>query len=352
VDGAMLEIAGEDAALDSLFLPFRSGALPWPAAGEVRFLRARNGAGLTPPAGATLSCEQGFKPQADALQRQGVTVSIDDRPPYRLVLLLPPRQRDEARALYARALRIAAPGALVVASLPNNEGARSAEDDLHRLAGNGQSLSKNKCRVFWSVADATKLDEALCAQWAAGDAPQPIAEGRFLSRPGLFAWDRLDAASQLLVEHLPPDLSGHGADLGAGYGYLSAELCARCVGVTALDLFEADARALELARINLATASTRVTLGFHWHDVSTGLPGRYDFIVSNPPFHVGRLDVPGLGRAFITAAARALLPGGRLLLVANRHLPYEDLLGASFAQVRRVAVRDGFKLIEAIKGKA
>ncbi len=351
MDGAMLAIAGEDAALDTLFLPFRTGALPWPATGEVRFLRARAGTGLVPPFGASLSCAQGFKPQADALLRQGLAVSVDDHPPYPMVLLLPPRQRDEARALYARALRIAAPGALVVASLPNNEGARSAEDDLHRLAGNGQSQSKNKCRVFWSVVDPAKTDAALAASWAAGDAPQPIADGRFLSRPGLFAWDRLDAASQLLVEHLPADLRGHGADLGAGYGYLSAEICARCVGVTALDLFEAEARALDLARINLASASARVALGFHWHDVSTGLPGRYDFIVSNPPFHIGRLDVPGLGRAFITAAARALVPGGRLLLVANRHLPYEDLLGASFAQLRRVAMRDGFKLIEATKGK-
>jgi 16S rRNA (guanine1207-N2)-methyltransferase len=35
--------------------------------------------------------------------------------------------------------------------------------------------------------------------------------------------------------------------------------------------------------------------------------------------------------------------------VANRHLPYEDVLGAHFASVRTVAQAQGFKVIEAIK---
>ena len=118
------------------------------------------------------------------------------------------------------------------------------------------------------------------------------------------------------------------------------------------DLYEADHGALELARLNLARpdhANPGVQLGFHWHDVSSGLPGRYNFIVTNPPFHQGREDLPELGRAFIAAAAQALLPGGRLWLVANRHLPYEAALASGFKKVRVVEMRDGFKVIEAVK---
>ena len=140
-----------------------------------------------------------------------------------------------------------------------------------------------------------------------------------------------------------------GADLGAGYGYLSAEVLARNPGVHALDLYEADARALALARENLGTPAG-VELGFHWHDVAAGLPRRgYDFIVSNPPFHSGRADEPALGRAFIAAAAGALRPGGRLFLVANRHLPYEAELAARFAAVRVLAQEGGFKVVEATR---
>jgi 16S rRNA (guanine1207-N2)-methyltransferase len=116
--------------------------------------------------------------------------------------------------------------------------------------------------------------------------------------------------------------------------------------VTALDLYEAEARALELARVNLAPFAQRATLAFHWHDVTSGLLQPVDFIVTNPPFHgLGQADRPDLGRAFIAAAARALRPGGRLLLVANRHLPYESELGTQFGDVRILAQQQGFKLV-------
>jgi 16S rRNA (guanine1207-N2)-methyltransferase len=193
------------------------------------------------------------------------------------------------------------------------------------------------------------LDRAQLQQWRSLDAPRAIADGRFRSRPGLFAWDRIDAGSALLAEHLPHDLRGRAADLGAGYGFLSTELLAKNPGIVALDLYEAEARALELARGNLAAHAARVELAFHWHDVAQGLLARYDAIVSNPPFHVGRADLPELGRAFILAAAAALRPGGRFWLVANRHLAYEAALAQHFAQVRTVAMRDGFKVIEAVK---
>jgi 16S rRNA (guanine1207-N2)-methyltransferase len=119
--------------------------------------------------------------------------------------------------------------------------------------------------------------------------------------------------------------------------------------VAALDLYEADARALQLARDNLAAWGAGVPLQFHWHDVAAGLPRRYDAIVCNPPFHAqGAGERVDLGRAFIVAAAAALSPGGRLWLVANRHLPYEAVLDASFGSTRVVAQHDGFKVIEAI----
>ncbi|KAF1709648.1 class I SAM-dependent methyltransferase [Pseudoxanthomonas sacheonensis] len=326
--------------------------LAWPT-GEVLFLRAREGWAMRQFPLAQLVCEQSYKPFADELERGGLRViadasSSDAR--YPLVLVLPPRQREEARALFARALSLCAPNGVVVASITNNEGAKSGEADLKQLAGLGGSLTKNHCRVFWSKPVDGSHDAALFAKWRELDAPRPIMGGRFRSRPGVFAWDRIDPASALLVEHLPTDLAGKGADLGAGYGYLSAEILARGSKVVALDLYEAEARALELAKQNLVAFEDKTKLGYRWHDVTTGVPEQYDFIVSNPPFHTqSRADRPDVGRRFIAVAAEALKPGERLFLVANRHLPYEAVLNASFGQVRVAGERDGFKVIEAIK---
>ena len=347
-----------DAALETLWLPFVNGALTWPQAGGALFLRARDGWPLHQRALPGLVCEQSFKPEADALQRSGFTLlDADDTTRFPLVLVLPPRQRDEARALMARAVARTAPGGRVLACIPNAEGAKSGEGDLARLAGPLQTLSKNHCRVFWTGPLSGAADPALAEEWSTLDAPRPIlvggaVEGRYLSRPGVFAWDRIDPASALLAAHLPADVSGHGADLGAGWGYLSMEVLARCPRVTALDLYEAEARALDLARSNLAPFAGRVALDYHWHDVTAGLPRRYDFIVSNPPFHAhGRADRPDIGRDFIAAAAAALHPGGRLWLVANRHLPYEAMLDANFGSVRTLAQQHGFKVVEAVKSR-
>lgn len=341
-----------DPALDTLLLPFATEAIAWPEQGDVLFLRARAGSALLALPHTRWLCEQTFKPHADQLRASGYRVGVASYAPFPLVLALPTRQRDETRALLARAMQRAAVGGIVVASMANSEGARSGEADLERLAGSVQSLSKSKCRVFWATASQEAKQSACVEAWAGLDAPRPIADGSMLSRPGLFAWDRIDIASALLAQHLPNDLAGHAADLGAGSGYLSMQLLARNPHITALDVYEAESRALDLARVNLASACRHVEINYHWHDVGAGLLARYDAIVSNPPFHQGRADQPDLGQAFIAAAARALNPGGRLWLVANRHLPYEAVLSEHFASVRTPVTADGFKVIEAVKAIA
>jgi 16S rRNA (guanine1207-N2)-methyltransferase len=346
-----IHASAPDAVLDALFLPFADGTLSLPADGSVLFLRARDGYRLREMARPGWLCEQSFKPFADALVRSGLTLSeAAPEARFKLVLVLPPRQREEARALFARAALHAEGGGVVLACVPNAEGAKSAQADLQALLGSVNHLSKHKCRVFWGASQAPSIDRALLDAWLLLDQPHPNAAGYF-SRPGLFAWDRVDVASALLAAHLPEDLHGRVADFGAGYGFLATQMVAKCPRITSLDLYEAEARALEPARRNMERAlresGRELAFAVHWHDVACGIEGRYDAIVSNPPFHQGRADLPDLGRAFIARAANALQPQGRLWMVANRHLPYESTLAMHFQQVHNVAAKDGFKVIQA-----
>jgi 16S rRNA (guanine1207-N2)-methyltransferase len=67
----------------------------------------------------------------------------------------------------------------------------------------------------------------------------------------------------------------------------------------------------------------------------------------NPPFHQGRDADPGLGIAFIGAAARMLSPPGVLWLVANRHLPYDRALTALFRDIQDIGGDAAFRVIRA-----
>lgn len=180
--------------------------------------------------------------------------------------------------------------------------------------------------------------------WALPEAPTEVAPG-FVTLPGVFSADGIDPASRVLAAALPAKLGGAVVDLGAGWGYLGAQILTRD-GVKSLDMVEADFAALSCARLNVLDPRAR----FHWADATTWKANaRIDTVVMNPPFHVGRAADPDLGRAFISAAAALLAPSGYLWMVANRHLPYETTAAQLFAEVEEVAGDNRFKVIKAAR---
>jgi len=167
----------------------------------------------------------------------------------------------------------------------------------------------------------------------------------FTTFPGVFSADGIDPGSAALAAVLPAKLGRRVADMGAGWGYLSAQVLLR-EGVEALHLIEADHTALACARRNIIDPRAQ----FHWADATAPLPDLLvDTVVMNPPFHVGRKADPSLGRAFIVAAARLLTGSGHLWMVANRHLPYETTLAECFTTVTEVAGDPRFKLLHATR---
>ncbi|MBM4200982.1 MAG: methyltransferase, partial [Gammaproteobacteria bacterium] len=189
---------------------------------------------------------------------------------------------------------------------------------------------------------------SLLRAWKAGGELRRNPDTGLYTCPGIFSWKQPDAGSVWLAEGLPGDLAGRGADLGAGYGFLSRAALARSSDITELHLFEAELKALEAARLNLAEGVGRRAVHFHWADVTTGLDiGGLDFVLMNPPFHAGRGALPALGQAFVRAALQALKPGGRLFLVANRHLPYEAEIQNHAGDILISEQAQGFKRIVA-----
>ena len=303
---------------------------------------------------------QPFKPQASAWESAGYSRG-EDVPDERwpLVMILPGKSKDETLAWFAIARDHLESGGRIVAAMPNTAGAGRFEKELARAAGNISSIQKHKCRAFHSTLDDS--DTSVFDEWRALGEPRVISG--FTVQAGIFSSDHIDPGSQLLADHLPAHLHGNVADLGAGWGFLSDALLKRCPRIESLDLFEADSRALACARRNLAHhlpqsvqpssptcyAQDEPRIHFHWHDVTIGLPGTYDAIVMNPPFHTAQATDVDLGRAFLRVASTSLRRGGKLLLVANRQLPYEAALEASGLAWRKITEDKIYKILSAEK---
>jgi len=323
----------------TLFHPFETGDIGPPGEGQrALFFGAEPGFRLPERFAAQLALVNGFRPSFLKLEatRHAVLPAAEGKD-FELVLVLAGKHRGLNEARVNDAWSRARPDGLVLVAGGKDDGIDSLRKRAAgRLTIEG-SASKHHGVVFWfRKSGATESPFA-----AVRDVP---VDGRFHAAPGMFSHDRVDAGSRLLAENLPADLSGHAADFCAGWGYLSAELIRRCPGITSLDVYEADHASLQAAGQNLGGA--RVPVGFHWRDLATEpVERKFDVIVMNPPFHQGRAGDPSLGQAMIRAASAALKPNGRLLMVANRHLPYEPVLAASFRQSGEIVRDAGFKVL-------
>ncbi len=280
------------------------------------------------------------RPVADALARRGFATDTALPAQADAVILCLPRNREEGRDALARACALTR-GPVVVDG-QKEDGIDAMLRALRPLVALGEPIAKGHGKIAWFPSPGP----AALADWRAGERRITDSAGRgFVTLPGVFSADGVDPGSALLAAALPAGMTGTGADLGAGWGYLSADLLARASAITALHLVEADSRALACARRNV----TDPRAAFHWLDATGTLPlPPLDFVVMNPPFHRGRAGDPGLGAAFIGRAAACLKPGGALWLVANRHLPYEAALAAHFRTVaERPGADAGFKIMHA-----
>lgn len=332
-------------ALKTLFHPYRSGIVQLPDTDErILFLGAEPGFVLPDQWSSVLVAVQGFRPHFNALVRAGIETHAelpDGEFDHSLVLCSKYRGHNEA--LFAAAIHRTRPGGNIIIAGDKAAGAGSLAKRLSRWFDVLDRKSKFHGVVFW-LQRPPNLNQAQAEITATPD-PSPIGN-RFFAAPGMFSHDRVDPGSALLARHLPSDINGRVADFAAGWGYLSVQLLERCSAVTGIDLYEADLDTLQAARRNLRGVSTEGSIGFFWHDlIAEPVDQRYDTIIMNPPFHDGRVADPKIGQAMIRVAAARLERRGRLFVVANRHLPYENILEQEFSDHGRLADEGGFKVL-------
>ena len=321
-----------------LSLAVEDGTIAWPEGARVAVFAPRTGADLSALPKDRTQIITRFRPDWEAFQAAGWECVLAPEGRYGAALVFATRAKALCQGLIAEAAGVS--DGIVVVDGAKTDGIESILKACRGRAEVSAPLSKAHGKLFTIDAGADFSD------WALAERGTVDEDGTtFVTAPGVFSADGVDPASRLLAEALPEKLGAQVVDLGAGWGYLAHHVLRR-ESVKALHLVEADHVALDCARQNV----TDPRAVFHWADALTwAAPGPVDAVVMNPPFHIGRASDPGLGRAFIRAAARMLSPRGRLFMVANRHLPYEGDLTASFGELREIGGDNRFKIVEAAR---
>lgn len=336
-----------DGALKTLFLPFENEILPVPAGESWLFLGAEANRDIALAWRDILTCLQPFRPDFIDLEKAGFNTvpRLEGPQTFDGALILIGKHRGRNEAWLAQAFTHVRPGGTIVVAGDKKLGIDSFRRTVETFAPVMDRLSKHHAVAFWLTRP-----EKLASDSVEALKPLPVrVEDRYITAPGMFSHMAIDKGSALLAKHFEGRISGHVADFGAGWGYLASELLGHADKMKSLALYEADFEALEAARQNVVGPAD-IPVSFHWHDVNReAIADIYDTIVMNPPFHAARSADPTMGQGFIAAAAKRLKPGGRLLLVANRQMPYEAGLKALFRTVTPLEDNAGYKIIEAKK---
>jgi len=268
-----------------------------------------------------------------------------------------PHEKQALLQLLHDAFLLLKPGGRCYVAGANNEGIKPAQRTLADSFGNANKLaehSSHRVVVATKRSDVPHEADVFSSPFLEGDAFREVfatLRGQPLtlySRPGVFSWEHPDEATALLAEHMVINTGESVLDLGCGSGALGV-VAARLSNGGRVRLVDADIEAVRSSRGTIEVSGVKNCSVVVSDIASAVIDERFDVVVSNPPFHVGKATNLELPLQFIHDAWAVLEPGGRLYLVANRTLPYESMIQERFSNVQ--CVHDGvrFKVLSARK---
>jgi len=287
------------------------------------------------------------------------------------VVVFLPKARAELDLRLSLARWLVRPGGSLLVLGEKKEGIAGAVKQLREALPQVHKIdSARHCQV-WCAEDVTPLAHFAIADWL--DWSQVSVAGRELAvagLPGVFSRGELDPGTRLLLETLvsaplttqsvraapgiPPTRAGMALrvlDFACGAGVIGAwlqtgERTDLRAGLS-VDAVDVQSQALLSARATYDKAGAQGEIIAS--DGIAGLDGRWQAVVSNPPFHSGVRTDMTMTERFVRDLASHLEHGGELRLVANNFLPYEALIRRCIGPVERLAENNKFTVYRAFR---
>lgn len=251
-----------------------------------------------------------------------------------------PKNKPEAQFQLMNILSLMPSGVDVFVVGENRSGVRSAEQMLADYAPLNKVDSARRCGLYHGRLE--KQPRFSLESWWAEYSIDGLT---IKTLPGVFSRDGLDVGSQLLLSTLTPHTKGKVLDVGCGAGVLSAALASHSPKVR-LTLCDVSAPAVEASRATLVANGLEGEV--FASNVFSEVKGRFDMIMSNPPFHDGMQTSLDAAQTLIRGAVRHLNSGGELRIVANAFLPYPKILDETFGFHDVIAQTGRFKVYRTV----
>jgi len=161
--------------------------------------------------------------------------------------------------------------------------------------------------------------------------------------PGVFSQNSLDTGTEVLLAHLPDMITGKVLDFGCGAGVIAAYIGA-IYPKTKLTLVDVSALALHSAQTTLTL--NQLSGEYIASNSLSHVNERYDFVISNPPFHQGVKTHYAATEQFLADIKQNLTSKGSITVVANSFLKYLPIMESAIGRTKTLVIKKGFAVYQ------
>lgn len=261
-----------------------------------------------------------------------------------LMNILLQSQKEVIMEMLEKGATVLKPGGKFYLAGGKKKGILSFSRRLKEIFGNAKTVSYKK---GYRVVVATR-SESLTVAKKKEKVEKRIKlrdrQYRIVLEPGVFAMGDLDEGTKMLIESMEIGKDNLVLDLGCGSGLIGM-VAANLAPEGKVYLVDSNLLAINLARKNLELNGIKNAIVLESDFLIAVCDIKFDVIVTNPPFHLGREKTTAITERFVEEAFRGLKKKGKFYLVANKFLPYEKRIKECFGNVKVVAQDNKYKVL-------